>query len=84
MFASVTWKTALYVAPEVTPNVALIGPRTCGDVPVQSTIRRSPSTVTVTWRVTGSATTPSSSMTSLNSYTPSGMAAISARIQRSE
>ena len=53
------------------------------EVPAKSIETFSPATVTVVFTTTSSGSSPSPSMWSVNSYTPSGNSPISARVSRS-
>ena len=68
----------------VTDRVALIAPLTCGELPAQSKAMRSPRLRTVTKSRMGlPKSTPSSSIQSSNSYSPSRSSASAARVMRS-
>ena len=68
----------------VTERVALMAPLTCGELPVQSKAMRSPDLRTVTKRRIGlPKSTPSSSIQSSKSNTPSGSSTSAAFVMRS-
>ena len=68
----------------VTESVALIAPLTWGELPVQSKAMRSPDFRTVTKSRMGlPKSTPSSSIQSSKSYSPSGSSRRAARVMRS-
>ena len=74
----------VYVAARVNDSVLLMAPLTCGDVPVQSAVIRSPCLARVTVSGMGLPNSmPSSSIQSVKLHSPSGSSASAARVRRS-
>ena len=81
--ASSTQRTLRYVADFANETVLLMAPRTCGELPVKSTVRSSSWTVTVTLIGIASSVKPSPSMWSVKVKPPFGQPRMAFRVSRS-